>query len=211
MTQAYVVAVVGAGADGIHGTIDTTLWPLDGSKSEVLVQLDDGGQFLVPLEALSRQGDGGYVLSLNASELELRRVMGSTTRGQSLVVPVMVEELDVQKHQIETGRVRISKVVREHEELVDEPLFRDEVIIERVPINRLVEEAIPLRSEGDTIIVSLLEEVPVVEKRLMLKEELRITIRRVEAHKPTSVTLRSEEATVEHIASKDIHGENPEA
>jgi uncharacterized protein (TIGR02271 family) len=208
MTQAYVVAVVGA--DGIHGAIDTTLWPLDGSKSEVLVQLDDGRQVLVPLEALSRKGNGGYVLNLSASELEHLGVVGSPATGQSRVVPVMVEELDVQKQKIETGRVRISKVVREHEELVDEPLFREEVIIEHVPINRFVEEAIPLRSEGDTIIVSLLEEVPVVEKRLMLKEELRITVRRVEARKPTSVTLRSEEATVERIASKDIQGENPE-
>jgi uncharacterized protein (TIGR02271 family) len=208
MAKAYVVAVVGA--DGMRGTIDTTLWPLDGSRSEVLVRLDDGRQVLVPLEALSRQGDGSYVLSLSASELEHRRVMGSAGGGQSLVVPVMVEELDVQKHKVEAGRVRISKVVREHEELVDEPLLREEVIIERVPINRFVEEAIPLRSEGDTIIVSLLEEVPVVEKRLMLKEELRITVRRVEAHKPISVTLRSEEATVERIASKDSHGEKPE-
>jgi hypothetical protein len=32
----------------------------------------------------------------------------------------------------------------------------------------------------------------------------------VEAHKPISVTLRSEEATVERIASKDNHGEKPE-
>jgi uncharacterized protein (TIGR02271 family) len=207
MAQAYVTVV---GAGGVQGTIDTTLWPLDGSKSEVLVQLDDGRQVLVPLEALNRQDDGSYVINLNASELERRQVMCSTAEGQSLVVPVMVEELDVQKHRVETGRVRISKVVREHEERVDEPLLREEVIIERVPINRFVEEAIPLRSEGDTIIVSLLEEVPVVEKRLMLKEELRITVRRVEARKPTSVTLRSEEATVEHIASRDKHGEKPE-
>jgi uncharacterized protein (TIGR02271 family) len=208
MAQTHVVAVVGA--KGIHGTIDTTLWPLDGSKSEVLVQLDDGRKVPVPFEALSRQGDGSYVVSLDAGEPEHRRVTGSVAGGQSLVVPVMVEELDVQKHKVEAGRVRISKVVREHEELVDEPLLREEVIIERVPINRFVEEAIPLRSEGDTIIVSLLEEVPVVEKRLMLKEELRITVRRVEAHKPISVTLRSEEATVEHIASQDSHGEKPE-
>jgi len=209
MAQAQVVAVVGA--DGIRGTIDTSLWPLDGSKSEVLVQLADGRQVLVPLEALSRQGDGSYVVSLNANELEHRRVTGSAAGGQPLVVPVMAEELDVQKHTMETGRVRINKVIREREELVDEPLLREEVIIERVPVNRFVEEAIPLRSEGDTIIVSLLEEVPVVEKRLMLKEELRITVRRVEAHKPTSVTLRSEEATVEHIAPKDRHDEKPEA
>lgn len=208
MAQANVVAVVGAG--GVHGTIDTTLWPLDGSKLEVLVQLDDGGQVLVPFEALNRQNDGSYMVSMSASELEQRRAMGSLAEGQSLVVPVMVEDLDVQKHKMEAGRVRISKVIREHEELVDEPLLREEVIIERVPINRFVEAAIPLRSEGDTIIVSLLEEVPVVVKRLMLKEELRITVRRVEAHKPTSVTLRSEEVTVERIASKDRHGEKPE-
>jgi uncharacterized protein (TIGR02271 family) len=212
MAKAYVVAVVGA--DGMRGTIDTALWPLDGSKSEILVRLDDGRQVLVPLEALSQQGEGSYVLSLSASELEHRRVTGSTGGGQSLVVPVMVEELDVQRRKMETGRVRINKVVREREELVDEPLLSEEVIIERVPINRFVEEAIPLRSEGDTIIISLLEEVPVVEKRLMLKEELRITVRRVEAHKPISVTLRGEEATVERIASKDKqdkHGEKPEA
>jgi uncharacterized protein (TIGR02271 family) len=209
MAQVYVVAVVGA--DGMHGTIDTTLWPLDGSKSEILVRLDDGWQVLVPLETLSRQGDGSYVLSLSASELEHRRVIGSAVGGKSMVVPVMAEELDVQKRKVETGRVRINKVVREHEELVDEPLLREEVIVERVPINRFVEEAIPLRSEGDTIIISLLEEVPVVEKRLMLKEELRITVRRVEAHKPISVTLRSEEVTVEQITSQDKHGEKPEA
>jgi stress response protein YsnF len=47
------------------------------------------------------------------------------------------------------------------------------------------------------MIISLLEEVPVVEKRLMLKEELRITRRRVEAHRPMRVTLRSEAAVVE--------------
>lgn len=209
MAQAHMVAVVGA--DGIRGTIDTALWPLDGSQSEVLVQLDDGRQVLVPLEALCRQGDGSYVVSLNTNELEHRRVTGSAAGEQPLVVPVMVEELDVQKHTMETGRVRINKVIREREELVDEPLLREEVLIERVPINRFVEEAIPLRSEGDTIIVSLLEEVPVVQKRLMLKEELRITVRRVEAHKPISVTLRSEEATVEHITSKDKYGEKPEA
>ena len=101
---------------------------------------------------------------------------------------------------METGRVRIHKVVHEREELVDEPLLHEEVSIERVPIHRFVDEAMPIRYEGDTMIVSLLEEVPVVEKRLMLKEELRITTRRSEVHQPVRVTLRSEEATVEHLA-----------
>jgi len=168
-----------------------------------LVQFDDGRQLFVPVTALRQQEDGSFVLNLDAAELERRQATGSEADVQPLVVPVMVEELDVQKRQVTTGRVRISKVVHEREELIDEPLLREEVVIERVAINRFVDAVIPVRYEGDTMIVSLLEEVPVVEKRLMLKEELRITKRQTEAHKPVHVTLRSEEATVERIDMND--------
>jgi uncharacterized protein (TIGR02271 family) len=116
-----------------------------------------------------------------------------------LVVPVIEEEIDVQKQQVETGKVRITKAVHEREVVVDEPLWRDEVEVERVPIERLVEEAIPVRYEGDTMIVSVMEEVLVVEKRWMLKEEIHLRQRRVERHQPQRVTLRREEAHVEHI------------
>jgi uncharacterized protein (TIGR02271 family) len=204
MTRARVVVVTEAG--DINGSIDTMSWPLDGSKPEVLVQLADGRQVFTPVAALRRQEDGSYVLNLDAAELEHRRATGGEVNMQPLVVPVMVEELDVHKRQVTTGRVRISKVVHEREEVVDEPLLREEVVIERVAINRFVDAVIPVRYEGDTMIVSLLEEVPVVEKRLMLKEELRITRRQTEAHKPVHVTLRSEEATVERI---DMNDESP--
>jgi uncharacterized protein (TIGR02271 family) len=196
MTPARVVTVTGA--SGLHGCIDTTTWPLDGSQPEVWVQFDDGRQVLVPLEALHRQADGSYALHLDPAELEARQGTGSHASGCPLVVPVMAEALEIDKRRVETGRVRISKVVHEREEVVDQPLLSEEVSIERVPIHRFVDEAIPIRYEGNTMIISLLEEVPVVEKRLMLKEELRITRRQGEAHQPVRVTLRCEEATVEH-------------
>jgi uncharacterized protein (TIGR02271 family) len=188
MTPARVVMVTGA--HGLRGRIETTTWPLDGSTPEVLVQLDDGRQVLVPLAALSRQEDGSYALHLDPAELEARQGTGSHVNGRPLVVPVRVEALEIEKRQVETGCVRISKVVHERDELVDEPLRREEVSIERVPINRFVDEAIPVRYEGNTMIVSLLEEVSVIEKRLMLREELWITKRQVEAHRPVRVTLR---------------------
>jgi hypothetical protein len=50
MTPARVVTVTGA--NGLCGRIETTTWPLDGNQSEVLVQLDDGRQVLVPPEVL---------------------------------------------------------------------------------------------------------------------------------------------------------------
>jgi uncharacterized protein (TIGR02271 family) len=195
MTPPRVVTVTGAG--GIRGRIDTTTWPLDGSQPEVSVQLDDGRQMLVPLEALHRQEDGSYVLHLDPTELEARQGTGGRGSRGPLVVPVMAEALEIDKRRVETGHVRVRKVVHEREEVVDAPLLREEVSIERVPIQRFVDEAVPVRYEGDTMIISLFEEVPVVEKRLLLKEELRITRRRVEAHMPVRATLRREEAIVE--------------
>ena len=100
---------------------------------------------------------------------------------------------------VETGRVRIRKVVHEREALVDPPLLREEVIIERVPVNRVVEGPIPVRYEGDTMIVSVLEEVLVVETRLLLTEEVRITTRRTETHTPARVMLRHEDVTIERV------------
>jgi uncharacterized protein (TIGR02271 family) len=118
---------------------------------------------------------------------------------ETVVVPVVAERLDVQKRKVEAGGVRIKKIVREREEIVDEPLIREEVQVKRVPINRVVEGPIPVRHVGNTMIVSLLEEVLVVEKRLMLKEELHITKGEVETYKPQRIILRSEEASIERV------------
>jgi uncharacterized protein (TIGR02271 family) len=100
---------------------------------------------------------------------------------------------------LETGRVRVSKTVREREEVVDEPFLRQEVSVERVPIDRFVDGPVPARYEGNTLVIPVLEEVLVVEKRLRLKEEVRVTKIQSEASEPQTVTLRSEEMTVERV------------
>jgi uncharacterized protein (TIGR02271 family) len=184
---------------GVHGTIDTTAWPLDGSRAEVLVSLESGQQVLVPLEVLVRQEDGSYRLTVNPAVWERQRGADDTRREPPLVLPVIQETLEVETRPVETGRIRIRKVVHEREELVDPPLLRDEVKIERVPINRVVEEPLPVRYEGNTMIISLLEEVLVVETRLLLKEEVHITTRRTETHTPERVTLRHEDVTIERV------------
>jgi uncharacterized protein (TIGR02271 family) len=152
----------------------------------------------VPREALVRQEDGSYHLTLDSATFE-RRHAGGEVSASPLVCPVIQEVLDVHTSPVETGRVRIRKIVHEREEIVDPPLVRDEVDIERVPINRIVEGPISMRSEEDTLIIPVLEEVLVVEKRLLLKEEVRTTMRRIETHMPQRVILRREEAAVEHI------------
>jgi len=162
------VAVTVTDPQGVHGTIDTVAWPLDGSRAEVLVSLESGQQVLVPLQMLIREEEGRYAVPIALAELERRA--GADPREPPLVLPVMAEVLDVQTRRVETDRVRIHTTVRAREVLVDEPLLREEVIIERVAVNRVVEGPIPVRYEGDTMILSLLEEVLVVETRLLLQE-----------------------------------------
>ena len=77
------------------------------------------------------------------------------------------------------------------------PLRRETVNIERVSVNRVVDTIAPPRTEGDVTIVPVYEEVLVVAKQLVLKEELRIT-RRSSTHvcELKSFTLRREEIEI---------------
>jgi uncharacterized protein (TIGR02271 family) len=124
----------------------------------------------------------------------LRRAGGDTE-----VIPVVEESLRVGRRSVETGRVRIHKVVREEQQVVDEPTRREEVTVERVPVNRYVEATPQPRQEGDTTVYPVVEEVVVVQRRLMLKEEVRVTKRVTETREPQTVTLRSEEVKIERL------------
>jgi uncharacterized protein (TIGR02271 family) len=120
-------------------------------------------------------------------------------RGGEVVVPVVAEELNVGKRTVETGRVRVTKRVREHEEVIDQPLLKTNVVVQRVPINQYVEKPPTVRQEGDTLVVPMVEEVIVVEKRLILREELRITRQQVETRNPQRVTVRRDEVQIDRI------------
>src|SRR4029434_8784275 len=154
-------------------------------------------QYLVPTDLLVPQPDGSYSLPRRLAELEHYGSEPGVRQDEPIVVPVLVEELVVQKRGVETGKVRITKVVHERETTVDEPLLRDNVAISRVPMQRVVDGPIPVREEHGTTIISVVEEVLVVEKRWMLREEIHVRKRRTETHQPQRITLRSEDVQVE--------------
>jgi uncharacterized protein (TIGR02271 family) len=132
--------------------------------------------------------------------LEQQGSSDSQLSDQPYVVPVAEEVLDIKRRQVETGRIRVQKRVHERTELVDEPLLRDDVTVTRVPVNRVIDQPVGTRQEGETLIVPVFEEVLVVEKRLLLVEEVHITRHTREIHQPEEVTLRREEVVVERIA-----------
>lgn len=207
MSQKRARMLVLTDRDGLRGTIDEQDAGWDDERGQVLVRLEDGRQALVPADELRHGRDGSLHLPYSLSELTQvsprpspARPDGGARDGRGdVVVPVVAEQLEVQKRKVEGGGVRIRKTVSEREEVVDEPLMREEVQVKRVPVNKVVDGPVPVRHVGDTMIVSLLEEVLVVEKRLMVKEELHITKEQVESYRPQRVTLRTEEAVVERV------------
>ncbi len=114
---------------------------------------------------------------------------------RTLMLPLYAEALVVARRRMHRT-VRVATVTQEHEQLVDEALTHERVEIERVPIGRTVEAVPPIREEGDTTILPVVEEVVVVERRLVLKEEVRIRrLRSTERHQE-AVKLRTQDAVI---------------
>ena len=133
---------------------------------------------------------------------------------RELHIPVTQEVLHVGKRLVETGRgVRLHKTVTETVVRIDEPLMQQGLDIEHVAINAWVEGSLPVqRHEGDTLVVPVLEEVLVVEKRLRLKEEIRITAKAGTRIASERVTLREEQVEVQRFdesGSADVPREPP--
>lgn len=188
--------------DGARGYIEANPEPTGDADTRVLIRFENGRQALLPREALRLQNDGSYALSCALADLEQAHNRSDVATETVLTLPVMVEELLVGKRKVETGAARVTKTIHERQEVVDEPLMQEIVAIERVPINRVLEgDPPPIRYEGDTMVIPLLEEVMVVEKRVMIKEELHISRRQSTVRKPQTVTLRSEEVDVRRVES----------
>ncbi len=122
----------------------------------------------------------------------------STIRDE-IVLPLHKEAIAIDKQRVITGKVRVSTVTREREELVEAFLAREDVEIERRPVGKSVDRAPAVRRTGDTIIIPIVEEVLAVVRRLVVKEEVRIRlVSRKEKHKER-VTVRSQEAVIDRL------------
>ena len=180
-------------------------------RDEYELRLEDGRTLRVPLEMLEATATGEYrlhesfaTLSSGAYEANYSAERDTTGPLDSEVVPLVAETLNVEKRQVERGRIVVRKRVVTQQATVDEVLKDEQVEINRIPVNKIVEAAAPNRTDGDTLVIPLYEEVIVVEKRLVLVEELHITKRVREHRDPQQVTLRREEASVERQDEDDV-------
>lgn len=120
-----------------------------------------------------------------------------TLPDKTLTIPIIEEQLIIDKEVKETGKLHIAKHITEETGTVTVPLMHEEHSIEHVPVNAFVDELPVVRQEGETMIIPVLKEVMV--KRMLLVEEIRITKHTVQTNEPQQVTLRKENVTIERL------------
>ena len=130
--------------------------------------------------------------------------------GENVTLPVVEETARIEKRVVETGRVRVSTQTETVEQILRESLRSDDVAVTRVPVNRTLAEgeAAPVvRTEGGVTIIPVLEEILVVEKRLVLKEEVHIRQTSADEDVEVPITLRKQRAVIERVGADEMVSE----
>jgi uncharacterized protein (TIGR02271 family) len=199
--------------DGVSGTVIEII--TDESETEkAIIRLSDGARLVVPRQYLTPQYDGSFRIAVSSDVLlaasgkapaagtgDWADLVGVTVVDDEVMIPVIAEELTVETQLVERGRVRVTKRIETREETVDAPITTERVIVERLALNRILdEEDLPeVRQEGDVLIIPLIEEVLVVEKRYLLREEVRVFKERTTTSHPQTIALRREVVDVERL------------
>ena len=169
------------------------------AQGRAQIRFNSGEAVTVPISAIVHRELTSTTTPSASRDQMTGASAGPTATGnisEETVVPVVEETLHIGKRVRETGSVAVHVVPHERQEVVDVPLVDEHVDVERVEVNRLVDAPPPIREEGDVTVVPVMEEVLVVEKRLRVKYELRLTRRRETRRDVRTVTLRGEEARV---------------
>jgi uncharacterized protein (TIGR02271 family) len=117
------------------------------------------------------------------------------------------EELRVETREHEAGRMRVRKRVRTDRERIEVPKKRVEVTVERVPVDGSTPDeggiaASPEISEEE-IVIPIVEEEIVVEKRAVVKEEIHIHKEVVEDVEVVEEDVRKEEVEIDDQTHRD--------
>ncbi len=139
-----------------------------------------------------------------------KEAAGTTEREEELRIQRAEEELRAGTREREAGEVNVRKRVRTDQEQIKVPKKREEVVVERVPVEGDAETAStetgggisPSESEED-IRVPVVEEEVVVEKRPVVKEEIRLRKRVVEEEAVVEEEVRKEEVEVDETDYRD--------
>jgi len=203
MRSSEQVEVTGTG--GLRGLLLDAL-PRDPDQP-VRIQIGETRVLEVPAGLLTMRSDGSYSVPFSPEDVDRMVSDGpraepvTQVKRQETVIPVVAEELDVQRRAVQTGGIRVHRRVLEHEEEIDMPLMREDVQVRRVLLDREVEGPLPIRKEGETIVIPVVEEVLVISRRYRLKEEVYVTKTTREERHQERVAVRRQEADIQEFGA----------
>lgn len=143
------------------------------------------------------------------SEMDTGSQPGEINTDEEARLKLHEEKLKVDKEQVERGEVRVRKNVVEEEQSIDIPVSREEVYIERRPIDetKAVDEAsAAFEEDGESIRIPLREEQVEVTKKPVVNEELIVGKKKVEDTETITETVRREEADIS--SAEEVYAKN---
>ena len=112
-------------------------------------------------------------------------------------IPLIEERLSVSTREIDLGEIDVHKTVESVEETWYEPVIHEEVEVERVRVRRNVAAPEQPHEEGEWLVIPVMEEVIVVQKQLVVVEEIRIRKQPVTEQQEIRETVRRERISVD--------------
>ena len=113
----------------------------------------------------------------------------------NIVVPVVEEQLEATRHQVERGAVRVVTSVSEHEASLDVPVTEERVRVQRVAVDRPATAA-DLAVKGRTLEVAVYGEDVELSKQARVVEEVEIAKEGVQEIRHMTETVRREDVVV---------------
>jgi uncharacterized protein (TIGR02271 family) len=162
-------------------------------------------EYHVPFSAVTDLVDNSIFLNVRKDQIDTmgwdrRSEMTGTTTAAAQperTVQLREEELQARKTSVETGRVQLGKDVVEEQRTMDVPVSREEVYVERRPVERRPSDEPIDATEGESIRVPVREEQVEVEKQPVVYEEVGVGKRVTQETQQVSDTVRREELRTE--------------
>jgi uncharacterized protein (TIGR02271 family) len=164
----------------------------DGRYDEAQRLLRSAGAYDVE----SQSAPSPSAASVEAPSEATREVAG----GEQARLQLREEELHARTRPVQTGQVSVGKDVVTEDRTLEVPVRREEVFIERRPVERRTADS-PLDDAGQTVEVPLRQEQVQLEKRPVVYEEVEVGKRQHTESRQVSESVRREEAHVERTGS----------
>jgi uncharacterized protein (TIGR02271 family) len=213
-------AAIGAGVGAIAGALAGMGVPEE--EAEYYEGEAKAGRTLVAVRADGRYDEArGILREYGAYDIESRDAAAVATASRTSTAAAGVgqratsdedslqlreEELHARKTSTETGEVRLGKEVVSEERSVEVPLTREEVYIDRQPVERRPSDTPIGDSDRTSIDVPVREERVEVEKRPVVYEEVGIGKREVQETRNVDATVRREELRVDREGDARVQG-----